>query len=464
MIGNTLVKRQPNIPRLLPLDIPLCALLAWKACFIRFSFYTQDRTGLWGWENIVFIVLCMGYSLGVLAYGLIGSRLKSEKENRISFYIAMAAAILCTVFSANTRMSASMLFTFLAAFFVAFATGRCLHKLAVSLHRSKYGLLFGISRAIAELITLLLCVQSFLRLPVNGLTVALCLLLAVAGLTYHPTVQAAEPEKDADPPPKRKTLLKLAVILFVFCGVAGMLDNLYAFDGIFRNTPHFILYIYLYSIGINLLVGFLFNRTNWRMAVLASIALICAGQSLSFFSSIEALAFPYIALTTLGMVAMEVYTVALPVYYARDTKHPGLVCCLGLFAQYLGYGSTSVLFEFFSKDLYLSVLGVVLMTAIGLLTLLFVTSNEYETDRAVARVRQMTKVSGFKAESLEEYDLTPREKEICVMTLQGKAERQIAVSLGIAVPTVRFHRSGIYRKMNINSQQELFAKLFGEIQ
>lgn len=462
MTGNTAlaVKEKLRIKGIPLLDIPLCSLLAWKACFIRFSFYTQERTGLWGWENIVFIVLCAGYSLGVLTYGLAGSRLQLKYGSRIPFCIAVATAIPCTVLSANARMTASIAFTFLAAFFAAFATGCCLHRLAISLRRSKLGLIFGITRAIAEVITLLLCVQSFLRLPVDGLTAALCLLLAAAGLAYRPAVPAIEREKDAEPSPKSKTLLKFAAILFIYCVMAGMLDNLYAFDGIFRNTPHFILYVFLYSIGINLLIGFLFSRTNWRMAVLTSIALICAGQSLSFFSSIEALAIPYIALTTLGMVAMEVYTVALPVYYARDTRHPGFVCCLGLFAQYLGYCSTSVMFEFFPKELYMSVLGIVLVTAVGLLILLFVTSGEYEAEMLVAK---LDKGSGFRLELMDEYNFTPREREIGELILRGKSERQIADTLSITDWTVKFHRRGIYKKMKINSQQEMFAMFVGDV-
>lgn len=61
---------------------------------------------------------------------------------------------------------------------------------------------------------------------------------------------------------------------------------------------------------------------------------------------------------------------------------------------------------------------------------------------------------------LEGYLLTPREKEVCALLLAGYSRKQIGVELQISYPTVGFHCTSIYKKLNINSLSELFA-MFG---
>lgn len=61
---------------------------------------------------------------------------------------------------------------------------------------------------------------------------------------------------------------------------------------------------------------------------------------------------------------------------------------------------------------------------------------------------------------LENYRLTPREKEVCTLLLGGRSRKQIAVELHISYATVGFHCASLYKKLDINSLSELFA-LFG---
>ncbi|MCL2557963.1 MAG: LuxR C-terminal-related transcriptional regulator, partial [Treponema sp.] len=55
-------------------------------------------------------------------------------------------------------------------------------------------------------------------------------------------------------------------------------------------------------------------------------------------------------------------------------------------------------------------------------------------------------------------NLTPREEEIFTMLLGGSAPKEIAHTLRISFDTVRFHQKNLYRKLEIQSIQELFAK------
>ncbi len=71
----------------------------------------------------------------------------------------------------------------------------------------------------------------------------------------------------------------------------------------------------------------------------------------------------------------------------------------------------------------------------------------------------MTEVSRREGtpEKLANHKLTPREKEVTSLLLQGKDAKQIAVELDISVHTANFHIKNLYKKLAINNRSELFA-------
>ncbi|HPW00621.1 MAG TPA: helix-turn-helix transcriptional regulator, partial [Oscillospiraceae bacterium] len=62
--------------------------------------------------------------------------------------------------------------------------------------------------------------------------------------------------------------------------------------------------------------------------------------------------------------------------------------------------------------------------------------------------------------SLDDTNLSPREKQVVLLLLQGMTLRQVAPELGLTVSTVSTYAKAIYKKLNINSRAELFL-LFG---
>ena len=59
--------------------------------------------------------------------------------------------------------------------------------------------------------------------------------------------------------------------------------------------------------------------------------------------------------------------------------------------------------------------------------------------------------------------ITPRETQVVAQVLEGHSSDSIAKNLAISVGTVRIHRRNIYAKLQISSQQELFAIFFKKI-
>ena len=60
---------------------------------------------------------------------------------------------------------------------------------------------------------------------------------------------------------------------------------------------------------------------------------------------------------------------------------------------------------------------------------------------------------------LPDVPLSKREKEVLKLVLQGKSNKQIALSLNITIRTVEFHLKNIYAKFQVNSRIELILKL-----
>ncbi len=60
---------------------------------------------------------------------------------------------------------------------------------------------------------------------------------------------------------------------------------------------------------------------------------------------------------------------------------------------------------------------------------------------------------------LPDVQLSKREKEVLELVLQGKSNKQIALSLGISVRTVEFHLKNVYAKFQVSSRIELILKL-----
>ena len=59
---------------------------------------------------------------------------------------------------------------------------------------------------------------------------------------------------------------------------------------------------------------------------------------------------------------------------------------------------------------------------------------------------------------LEEYNLTPKEKEILHLLVKGLAYKQIAHQTNISTETINSHIKNIYRKLNVHSRGEIAAR------
>ena len=88
-----------------------------------------------------------------------------------------------------------------------------------------------------------------------------------------------------------------------------------------------------------------------------------------------------------------------------------------------------------------------------------------DTDELVRTIRECLEKTrrGLTAEEAREAIglLTPRERQIAKLLLQGVPNHGIAERLSLSVRTVENHRTSLYRKLRVNSYEELKSLLCG---
>ena len=99
---------------------------------------------------------------------------------------------------------------------------------------------------------------------------------------------------------------------------------------------------------------------------------------------------------------------------------------------------------------------------IVLLALVFAVSVFLIAMRIVVK-RRLAKITpiadGTQEISLENLNLTDREKEICTLLLTKLTFKEIAAALKLSHSGVSFHSQSLYRRLGIKSRKELFVKL-----
>jgi len=66
------------------------------------------------------------------------------------------------------------------------------------------------------------------------------------------------------------------------------------------------------------------------------------------------------------------------------------------------------------------------------------------------------------AGDLESWDLTPRQREIGALVLQGRSSKEIAAELGISAKTAENHVYALFRKVGARSRLEFYHRLNGD--
>ena len=128
----------------------------------------------------------------------------------------------------------------------------------------------------------------------------------------------------------------------------------------------------------------------------------------------------------------------------------------GIFSFYFNY--------FDSQNKFLAFAVVLVLVSLCLLFMPLIQKKLFDADWTDGLyLRDMEEYSKPLVETeeinkMKKLNLTPREKEIFTLLLKGIPPKEIGYTLKISYETVHYHQKNLYRKLNIQSIQELFAK------
>ena len=79
---------------------------------------------------------------------------------------------------------------------------------------------------------------------------------------------------------------------------------------------------------------------------------------------------------------------------------------------------------------------------------------------AYAKTDQELMICGKMLSKFKQYDLTARELHILYLILQNTSPKQISEICFIAITSVKFHKTNIYKKIGVKSERELLKEYY----
>ena len=448
---------------------------------MRLCFWTADQTGLEDPVNLIFILISFAAVAGLVAAPLLLDRTRigaSPSGVRVAVRVcaALSAATAVTTYFASGYVVLALQFA--TSFFASGAIAVCLRRVVEYVPTSRgIGLFIGASSAITMVSVIFIFFSPFGEIPTEIIPVILCGFLAAAAVCFDK--DGARIESDGEMPPLAEKqwqftprILRLALmVMCLYVLVCGFLDNFYFFEDSFDAMPTLpsFYFFFLHSILLFLAAGYAFGRVNTAAAVICGFAMICVGQSMTFFTEHDLLVYPYEFFSASGDVALEVFLVSLPIAYCTLSKRkPGILPGLGYILLCGSYALTSILFEFIPENLYTAVLGVILLISIAAIIAVTYLMNEDKANRLRhietdfnSRLEDALKNAeeGLPIESLiASYDFTNREAEALRYIIVGRSTDEIAAAMTITRKSVYNYVNSLLSKTGMKSRDEMIAR------
>ncbi|MDR0818251.1 MAG: LuxR C-terminal-related transcriptional regulator [Oscillospiraceae bacterium] len=424
--------------------IALTALESFRFCFLRLSWWITERSGLEEADNAIFILSCAAIIVGMSLGGLLLKRLKPGAA-AIALRALSLSALPFAAASFFTTGVAALTFQFITTMLVASAIRICLEEMLVSVKYKSVGRFFGTVFAVLSVFGAVLFYFPFAEIP-NEIILAVISLLLIATAVVFPSEPQDEPEdvsELSEPYPDKSWIRGVFAVLCLYAIIAGLFDNIFFFGEAFEAIPNIMFFNLLYAAFIDIIAGNIFDRFK-RPSYVAIIALflIATGQSLSFFSQYEILAYPYTIMTNSGAVTLEMFLFSLPVLYAKKKKVSSFIPGLGYIALYSGFLITSIAFEWIPQSWHTKILGLVLLLSLAAAGILFYLTLMYLRQREIWLIRtyaEQTKIS--------DEIFTDEERRVAAMLSEGYSQGDIARRLHITAAEMGTHTKNIRGKL-----------------
>jgi len=166
----------------------------------------------------------------------------------------------------------------------------------------------------------------------------------------------------------------------------------------------------------------------------------------------------------LGYIIIN-YLIGGAIKKSKSLKMFRLYCVVTFVEYFFISGVLTIAFGRFGlPNHYLAIVVILFLCSVCFLLMPLMQKKLFETDWTDGiKLQDITEYAGPLAETeaintKDDLNLTDRERELFTMLLNGKSPKEIAYTLKVSFHTIAFHRTNLYRKLGIQSIQELFAK------
>ena len=393
-------------------------------------------------------------ALGMFLYYFLYRKYTKKFNSKYSSVVIVALSIPLTCI---VQTSPNVNILIFASFFFNLITGMIIEMYLVKLYfyvsHKHLALCYGIAYAFGSIFTFLTTYFDggvFMESPemtviyIIMATLAICLLIKGSDNEHNDSYQVLTNRS-------KKYILLLSLCIVFATVVMALGDGIYNF-GRWESDADIRIVKAFYAIGL-ILAGFIFDK-NRRVGQILTVSFLSYYIISAFLVNNVISASMMMSLGYFFMSFLSVYRYITIVDIVDEYPKYIPFVGFGLMISRVVEGLTCTLMMIFPLSLPYHIIVTLLFYSPVVVLLLLTDSIKYSSNNN----DEQSRYNDFVAL----YNLTSREQEICKLILSNSSDDEIANALYISKPTVRFHVSNIFKKLNIKSRNDI-KKLFKNI-
>lgn len=200
----------------------------------------------------------------------------------------------------------------------------------------------------------------------------------------------------------------------------------------------------------------LIYQMGFGLTATGAFLIVCVSGLPMLGVSFQLLGFCYVHLVMWGLCSYLTKNFNLPATWVISWP----TCCLML-GQLIGGVTSSVLGQQANGEYWIQMLATAMVFILLMASLIMLSSRNLVTGWGMAspanRIHADSLISTVVEELCIENKLTPREGEVFALMARGKNRKAISKELVISEETAKSHINGLYRKLDVHSQQDLLT-------
>lgn len=411
----------------------------------------------------LFMFFLVSHALGLLVYGYVMDLLeKRQRENKLELYITFIISVIISLltiifpFLTSNPMRAAIIIT---GFFSGFLVVYFLYNMSISKTADVRGGILGFIFFLAGIffIVFLVVPYGIWMYFVNALFLLAPFILVKIGIKKKQNISSVEIGEKSN-----TYWFSLILLVILFYSGSGLMYNL-LYGRIMTVEGGFFDIGFLFYPLVVLPAGILADRFGRKILINIGLSFSGLGFLLLLFRVFSTLS---LILLQSAFAVMDIF-LFLTLMDWSDYFNNRKVLSIGLFINVIVIYISGMPFLISNLPTYISpefwpAVGLVMVLLI--IPLLYFVKETYLIKQSKDILpNKQTKQMEFD-ELCSIYSISPREKEIIGLLLEGKSTKVISDLLSISYNTLKTHLRNIYRKTKTKSQNELIVLFWEKVE